>query len=131
MVKPKKPKIGIWKTIEVKGRRKHQKEKSKPVHGELPAKSQNQNNVKDASRPKSSKQAKSTPRQRFHGQDRQWNYSPMTILFPLHGSHMPMPCGPHCSMLYSCPSWYYNLCIPPLSRYLCPDYIIYREPVIS
>ena len=39
MVKPKKPEIGVWKTIEAKGRRKHQKEKPKPVLGELPAKS--------------------------------------------------------------------------------------------
>ena len=39
MVKPKKPEIGVWKTVEAKGRRKHQKEKPKPVLGELPAKS--------------------------------------------------------------------------------------------
>ncbi|PUZ57090.1 hypothetical protein GQ55_5G399800 [Panicum hallii var. hallii] len=55
----------------------------------------------------------------------------MTMLFPLHGSHMPMPYGPYCNMLYSCPLWYYNSCIPPLPRYLCPDYIIYTELVIS
>jgi len=42
MVKPKKPKIDVWKTIEAKGRRKHQKEKPKPVLGELPAKSKKQ-----------------------------------------------------------------------------------------
>jgi len=35
----------------------------------------------------------------------------MTMPFPSHGSHMPMSCGPYCSMLYSCPSWYYNSCI--------------------
>jgi len=39
MVKPKKPEIGIWKIVEAKGRRKHQKKKPKPVLGELPAKS--------------------------------------------------------------------------------------------
>jgi len=39
MVKPKKPKIGVWKTVESKGRHKHQKEKPKPFLGDLPAKS--------------------------------------------------------------------------------------------
>jgi len=37
MVKPKKPEIGVWKTVESKGRRKNQKEKPKPI-GEFPAK---------------------------------------------------------------------------------------------
>ena len=50
MVKPKKPEIGVWKTIESKGRHKHQKEKLKPFLGDLPAKYKKQNN--DASRPK-------------------------------------------------------------------------------
>jgi hypothetical protein len=62
MVKPKKPEIGVWKTIEVKGRRKHQKKKAKPVPRELPANSHKQNIVKDASRPKHPKHSKSTPR---------------------------------------------------------------------
>ena len=35
MVKPKKPEISVWKTVEVKGHRKHQKEKPKPIHREL------------------------------------------------------------------------------------------------
>ena len=39
MVKPKKPEIGVWKTVESKGRHKHQKEKPKPFLGDLPAKS--------------------------------------------------------------------------------------------
>ena len=69
MVKPKKPEIGVWKTVEAKGCGKHQKEKPKPVLGELPAKSQNRNNINNASRPKNFKQAKSTPRQRFHDQN--------------------------------------------------------------
>ena len=60
MVKPKNPEIGVWKTIEAKGHRKHQKKKPKPVLGELPAKSKKQNNV--ASRSKNSKQAKSVPK---------------------------------------------------------------------
>jgi len=64
MVKPKKQEIGIWKTVEAKGRRKHQKEKPKPVLGELQAKSRKQNN--DASRSKNSKQAKSVPKQKFY-----------------------------------------------------------------
>ena len=65
MVKPKNPEIGVWKTIESKSRHKHQKEKSKPFLGDLPAKSKKQNN--DASRLKHSR---STPRQQFH--DRNW-----------------------------------------------------------
>ena len=60
MVKPKKPEIGVWKIVEAIGRRKHQKEKPKPVLRELPAKSKKQNNV--ASRSKNSKQAKSVPK---------------------------------------------------------------------
>ena len=60
MVKPKKPDIGVWKTVEAKDRTKHQKEKPKPVLGELLAKSKKQNN--DASRSKNSKQAKSVPK---------------------------------------------------------------------
>ena len=54
MVKPKKPKIGVWKTIESKGRRKHQKEKPKPI-GEFLAKPQKQRDGKDASWPNKSK----------------------------------------------------------------------------
>jgi hypothetical protein len=38
MIKPKKPEIGVWKTIESKGRHKHQREKLKS-NGKLPAKS--------------------------------------------------------------------------------------------
>jgi len=38
MVKPKKSEIGVWKTVEAKDRKKHQKEKPKLIHGELPAK---------------------------------------------------------------------------------------------
>ena len=39
MVKLKKSEIGVWKTVESKGRHKHQKEKLKPFLGDLPAKS--------------------------------------------------------------------------------------------
>jgi len=39
MVKPKKPEIDVWKTVEAKGRRKHQKEKPKPILVELSTKS--------------------------------------------------------------------------------------------
>jgi hypothetical protein len=59
MVKLKKPEIGVWKTIKVKGRIKHQNKKTKPIHRELPAKSKRQMNVNDASRPRNSKQPKS------------------------------------------------------------------------
>ena len=39
MVKPKKLEIGVWKIVEAKDRTKQQKEKPKPVLGELLAKS--------------------------------------------------------------------------------------------
>ena len=42
-----------------------------------------------------------------------------------------MPCGSCYSMPYFYPSWYYNSCMPSLPRYLCPDYITYREPAIG
>jgi hypothetical protein len=40
MVKPKKPDIGVWKTVESKSRHKHEKEKPKP-NNNLPARSRN------------------------------------------------------------------------------------------
>ena len=58
MVKPKKPEIGVWKTDEAKGRKTNQKEKPKPIHRELPAKSKREINVNDASRLKNFKQPK-------------------------------------------------------------------------
>jgi hypothetical protein len=66
MVKPKKQEIGVWKTVEAKGRRKLQKEKLNSIHGELPAKSKRQKKFNDTSRPRFPKHSKSTPRQRFH-----------------------------------------------------------------
>ena len=39
MLKPKKPEIGVCKTVEAKGHGKHQKIKPKPILGELSAKS--------------------------------------------------------------------------------------------
>ena len=47
MVKLKKSEIGVWKIVEVKGHRKHQKEKLKHIHEELPAKPKRQKNVND------------------------------------------------------------------------------------
>ena len=38
MVKPKKPEIGVWKTVESKSRHKHEKKKAKP-NKKFPAKS--------------------------------------------------------------------------------------------
>ena len=91
MVKPKKPDIGVWKTVEAIGRRKHQKEKPKPVLGELPAKSKKQNN--DASRSKNSKQAKSVLKQKYYDRSRQWNNFSTSMSFPSYRSHMDIPWG--------------------------------------
>ena len=129
MVKPKKPEIGVWKTVESKCHHKHQKEKPKPFLGDLPPKSKKQNN--DASRPKHPKHSRSTPRQQFHDRNRQQNNFPNSMPFPSHRSPIPMPCGSYYSMPYFYPSWYYNSCLQPLPRYLCPDYITYRESAIS
>jgi hypothetical protein len=71
MVKPKKPKIGVRKTIESKGRHKHQREKPKSSE-KLLAKSQRQNNFNGASRPKNYKRPKYSPREKFRNQNRQW-----------------------------------------------------------
>ena len=54
MVKPKKPEIGVWKTVRAKGHSKHQKAKPKPI-GEFPAKPQKPRDGKDASWPNKSK----------------------------------------------------------------------------
>ena len=54
MVKPKKPEIGVWKTVESKSRHKHEKKKAKP-NNKFPAKSSKQKDIKHASRNKNSK----------------------------------------------------------------------------
>jgi len=109
MVKPKKPEIGVWKTVESKGHHKHQKEKPKPFLGDLPAKSNKQSN--DAGRSRHPKHSRSTPRQQFHDRNRQRNNFPNSMPFPPHRSPIPMPCGSYYSMSCFYPSWYYNSCI--------------------
>ena len=113
MVKPKKLEIGVWKTVEAKGRRKHQKEKPKPILGELSAKSKKQNN--DASRSKNSKQAKSVPKQKFYDWNLQLCNPHMSMLFPPYGSSLHVPCEFCFNMHYSYPPWSYNsyMSFPP------------------
>ena len=117
------------KNVESKGCHKHQKEKSKPFLGDLPAKSKKQNN--DASRLKHPKHSRSTPRQQFHVQNRQRDNFLNSMPFPSHRSPISMPCGSYYSMPYFYPSGHCNSCMPSIPRYLCPDYITYREPVIG
>ena len=69
MVKPKKPEIGVWKTVESKNRHKHEKEKPK-TNKKLPAKSSKQKDIKHVSRAKNSKQPKSVSKQKFYNQNR-------------------------------------------------------------
>ena len=69
MVKPKKPEIGVWKTVESKSRHKHEKEKPK-TNKKLPVKSSKQKDIKHASRAKNFKQPKSVPKQKFYNQNR-------------------------------------------------------------
>ena len=53
MIKPKKPKISVWKTVQAKGHSKHQKANPKPI-GEFPAKPKKQRDARDASWPNKS-----------------------------------------------------------------------------
>jgi hypothetical protein len=99
MFKPQKPEIGVWKTIESKGR-KHQREKSKP-NEKLPDKSRRQKMVNDASRSKNSKCPKSSPKEK--NENRQWSNSHKSMSFPLYESSMPMPWEPYFNMHYFCP----------------------------
>jgi hypothetical protein len=126
MVKPKKPEIGVWKTIESKGRHKHQREKLKS-NGKLPAKSRRQKIVNDASRSKNSKCPKSSPKEKFHKENRQWSNSHKSMSFPPYGSSMPMPWEPYFNMHYFCPPWYYSSYMSSPS-YFCQTH---REPVIN
>jgi hypothetical protein len=128
-VKPKKSEIGVWKTVESKGRHKHQREK--PTSNEkLLAKSQRQNNVNGANRSKNSKHPKPSPREKFHNENRQLSNSQKSIPFPRYGLSMLMPWEPYFNMHYFCPPWYYNSYMSSPS-YFCPNYISHREPVIN
>ena len=120
MVKPKKPEICVWKAVESKGRCKHQKEKSKPFLGDLPAKSKKQNN--DASRLKHPKHSRSTPRQQFHDRNQQQNNFSNSMSLPSHRSPISMPCGSYYSMPCFYLSWYYNLC--HFSLYICAQIML-------
>ena len=88
-------------------------------------------NVNDTSWPKNYKQPKSAPKQKFHDQNRQWNYSPMTMSFPSHRSYMSMPCELYYSMPYLYPSRSFNsyMSFPP--TYFCSDNITYKESAIK
>jgi len=66
MVKPKKPEIGVWKTVESKNCHKHDKEKPNP-NKKLSARSSKQKDIKHASRVKNFKQ---TPKHQIHHQNR-------------------------------------------------------------
>ena len=101
MVKPKKPEIGVWKTVESKSRHKHEKEKPK-TNKKLSVKSSKQKDIKHASRAKNSKQPESVPKQNFYDPNRQWNYAPMLMLFPSYGFPMNMQWGANFSLPYSC-----------------------------
>ena len=130
MVKPKKAKIGVWKTVQAKCQSKHRKAKPKPI-GEFPAKPQKQRDAKDASWPNKSKQPRSSPKCQFSDKNRQWNNFSTSMPFPSYGSPMNMPWGADFSLPYSCAPWFHISYMPPLPTYLCPNYITYREPAIG
>jgi len=125
MVKPKKPEIGVWKTVEAKGRRKHQKEKPKPIYREFSAKSKTQ--INDASRPKNFQQPKFASKQKFHEQNRQWSNPHISMPFSSYEAPLHVPC----EFYYSYPPWSYNSYMPFSPRYFCSDYIAYKESAIK
>ena len=86
LVKPKKLEMGVWKIVQAKGHSKHQKKKPKPIHRELPIKFSKEKNIKHASQPINSEHPKSTPKQKFHNQNRQWCNPYISIPFPLYES---------------------------------------------
>ena len=117
MVKPKKPEIGVWKTVESKSRHKHQKEKPKSFLGDLPAKSRKQNN--DASRLKHPKHSRSTPRQQFHDRNRRPNNFPNSVPFSSHRSYTHVP--------YDMPCFYPSCILIPICRlflHICAQIIL-------
>jgi hypothetical protein len=130
MVKPTKPEIGVWKKVESKGHHKHQREKPKS-NEKLLAKSQKQNNVNGASRSKNSKRPKSTPKEKFHNENRQWSNPHKSMSFPPYGSSMPMPWEAYFNMHYFCPSLYYNSYMSSAPSSFCSNCINYREPMIN
>ena len=130
MVKPKKPEIGVWKTVQAKSHNKHQKAKPKPI-GEFPAKPQNQRDTKDARWPNKSKQPRSSPKRQFHDKNRQWNNFSTSMPFPSYGSLMHMPWDADFNLPYSCAPWFHISYMPSLPTYLCSNYITYKELVIS
>ena len=131
MAKPKKPKIGVWKIVEAKGRRKHQKEKPKPIDRELPAKCKMQINVNNASQPKNFKQPKFASKQKFHEQNRQQSNPHISIPFPSYGAPLHVPWEFCSNMHYSYPPWSYNSYMPFPPKYFCLDYITYKESAIK
>ena len=125
MVKPKKPKIGVWKTVEAKGRRKHQKEKPKPIYREFSAKSKTQ--INDASRPKNFQQPKFASKQKFHEHNRQWSNPHISMPFSSYEAPLHVPW----EFYYSYPPWSYNSFMLFSPRYFCLDYIAYKESAIK
>ena len=107
------------------------KSRSIYIHGELPARFKRQMNVNDASWLKNSKQTKSGPKQKFYDQNLRWNTFPTSMSFSSYGSPMIVPWGTYFGMPYSHAPWFHNSYMSFLSTYLCPNYITYREPVIS
>ena len=55
----------------------------------------------------------------------------MSLLFSSYGFPMNMPWGADFSLPYSYAPWFHIAYMPFLPTYLCPNYIIYREPEIS
>jgi hypothetical protein len=115
MLKPKNPKVNVWKVNEAKGRDQRKVKKPKPQ--KFQAKSQKTNYSKYASRPKNSKHEKSP-----HDQNRQRNNYDTSVSIPSHRPYNRTPLGSYCDMscfyspwslgMSSSPVYFYPLSIP-------------------
>ena len=129
MVKPKKPEISVWKTVESKGCHKHQKEKLKPFLGDLPAQSKKQNNDASQQNNQNTQDLLQDSNSIIRIGNRiifliQCRFRHIVHLYLCHADF-------YYSMIYFYLSWHCNSCMPSLPRYLCPDHITYREPTIG
>jgi hypothetical protein len=93
MLKPKKPKVNVWKANEAKDRDQRKVRKSKPQ--KFQAKSQKLNCNKYASRPKNSKPKKSP-----HDRNRQWNNYDTSMSIPSYRSYNHTSWGSYHDVLF-------------------------------
>ena len=130
MVKPKKPEIGVWKTVQLKVIASIKRQSRNPLESfRLNLKNNEMQKILvGLINPNNQDHLQNT----FHSKNRQWNNFSTSMLFPSYGSPMHMPWGADFNLPYSCGPWFIISYMSSLPTYLCPNYIItYREPAIS